>query len=123
MSTDVRDMYETMREMLMKERAAVLGRMEVVTRDALETELETDGIPSSSYEREHALKVMLDGRLADIDNALDKIHSGTYGTCTGCKNSIPPKRLQALPFATLCVQCQSVADKRMRVRPGMSAIH
>lgn len=122
MSIQDEELYATMRDMLTKERAAVLARMAVVTRDALETEIETDGVPSSSYEREHALKAMLDGRLEEIDTALSKIDGGTYGTCADCKNAIPPKRLQALPFATLCVSCQSVHDKRARMRPGMSAI-
>lgn len=122
MSSDSLDQFGAMRDMLLKERDAVLARMDVVTRDAMEIELESDGIPSSSYEREHALKAMLDGRLMEIEIALAKIDAGTYGTCTDCKNAIPPKRLQALPFATLCVNCQSVHDRRARVRPGISAI-
>ncbi|MGH2448930.1 MAG: TraR/DksA family transcriptional regulator [Chloroflexota bacterium] len=107
-------LQESTRDMLLRERAAVLARMDVVTRDALDVELETDGIPPSSYEREHAIKSMLDGRLAEIDDALDTIGTGTYGICADCHQEIPAKRLQAQPFATLCVSCQSVADKRAR---------
>jgi|SRR5579875_1063581 len=102
------------REMLLRERAAVLARMDAVTRDAMDIEIDTDGVPPSGFEREHAIRDMLDGRLLEIDTALKKISDGVYGICADCNNQIPPKRLEALPFATLCVSCQSVADKRAK---------
>ena len=102
------------REMLLRERAAVMARMDAVTRDALDTEIDTDGVPPSGFEREHAIRSMLDGRLLEIESALKKIDAGVYGVCAECHNPIPPKRLEALPFATLCVSCQSVADKKAR---------
>lgn len=104
--------YEATRTMLQRERAMVVARMEAIARDSLDFELETDGIPPSGFEREQAISAMLDSRLADIDNALTKLDSGAYGICAGCTSPIPPRRLEALPFATLCVSCQSVADKR-----------
>src|SRR5947209_15247652 len=96
---------EATREMLVRERAMVMGRIESITRDSLDFELESDGVPPSGFEREHAMSAMLDSRLSEIDNALAKLESGTYGVCAGCSNIIPPRRLEALPFATLCVQC------------------
>ena len=108
------ELYEATREMLNKERAAVIARMRVITQDALNFELETDGIPPSGHEGEQALIRMLDSRLAEIDGALARLDSGSYGTCADCSNQIPPRRLEALPFATLCVTCQSVADKKAR---------
>ncbi|RMG04618.1 MAG: TraR/DksA family transcriptional regulator [Planctomycetota bacterium] len=41
-----------------------------------------------------------------IENALEKMNSGEYGVCEGCGCNIPLARLQALPYATLCVKCQ-----------------
>jgi RNA polymerase-binding transcription factor DksA len=90
--------------------------MEAIARDSLDFELETDGVPPSGFEREHAMSAMLESRLDEIDTALAKVDGGTYGICTSCKNPIPPRRLEALPFATLCVTCQSEADKRVRRR-------
>jgi DnaK suppressor protein len=108
---------EPTREMLMREREAVIARMEAITHDALSFELESDGIPPSGHEGEQALIRMLENRLTDIDNALARIDGGSYGICADCSTPIPPRRLEALPFATLCVSCQSVADKRLaRVR-------
>lgn len=41
-----------------------------------------------------------------IDAALEKIEDGTYGTCESCEECIPPDRIEILPFAPLCVNCQ-----------------
>jgi DnaK suppressor protein len=42
-----------------------------------------------------------------IDDALDSLDEGTYGVCAECGNEISEKRLHALPFARLCVECKS----------------
>jgi DnaK suppressor protein len=43
--------------------------------------------------------------LAEIDAALQRIEDGTYGICSNCGKSISPERLEALPWATLCIDC------------------
>jgi DnaK suppressor protein len=42
-----------------------------------------------------------------IDDALDSLEEGSYGVCAECGNEISEKRLHALPFARLCVECKS----------------
>lgn len=117
MSTpDLSELYASTRDMLLRERAAVTGRMQSMTVDALNLEFETDGVPPSGYGRDQVLNGILDSRLAEIDNALARLDGGSYGICADCAHDIPVKRLQALPFATLCVSCQSEADKRARRR-------
>ena len=44
--------------------------------------------------------------LKSIDAALDRMKEGTYGVCEGCKCDIPLTRLQALPYATCCIECK-----------------
>jgi DnaK suppressor protein len=44
--------------------------------------------------------------LASIENALQRMRDGQYGVCEGCSCSIPMARLNALPYATLCINCQ-----------------
>lgn len=44
--------------------------------------------------------------LAQIDEALRKIAEGTYGICENCDSEIPWSRLEAAPYATLCVECK-----------------
>jgi RNA polymerase-binding protein DksA len=53
-----------------------------------------------------ALRANVGGMLSQIDEALAKIDAGTYGTCSRCGQPIAPARLDALPYATLCVDCQ-----------------
>ena len=49
--------------------------------------------------------------LANIELALERIRTGEYGACDGCGEGIPLARLQALPYATMCIQCQREAEK------------
>src|SRR5258707_626021 len=44
--------------------------------------------------------------LREIDDALDRLKDGTYGTCMDCGISISRKRLDAVPWALYCVTCQ-----------------
>lgn len=44
--------------------------------------------------------------LADIDAALARIEAGTYGTCEVCGKPIAPERLEAIPWARLCIDDQ-----------------
>jgi RNA polymerase-binding transcription factor DksA len=43
--------------------------------------------------------------IGEIDAALGRIESGTYGRCTGCQAEIPGERLELRPFAGRCVAC------------------
>ena len=48
--------------------------------------------------------------LANIERALVRIKSGTYGECEICGGRIPLARLNALPYATSCIECQRAAE-------------
>jgi DnaK suppressor protein len=50
--------------------------------------------------------------LAQIDAALRRIEEGTYGTCIGCGHEIAPQRLEAYPWASLCIECRRRAEGR-----------
>ncbi len=54
-----------------------------------------------------ALLEILDRTVSQIDAAIHRLHAGYYGLCSACAEPIPLARLRALPFATLCVPCQS----------------
>ena len=45
----------------------------------------------------------LDAKLRDVERALDKLDEGTYGACDVCGRPIAPERLEAIPWAVLCV--------------------
>ena len=46
----------------------------------------------------------------EIRSALDRIEDGDYGLCERCEEPLPAKRLDALPWARLCVTCQSAIE-------------
>jgi DnaK suppressor protein len=53
-----------------------------------------------------------DGRLlAAIDGALARIEAGTYGICVNCGAQIAPERLEAMPWATLCIDCKRKEER------------
>jgi DnaK suppressor protein len=58
-------------------------------------------------ERELALSNQALAAVEEIDTALAKMDAGTYGICEKCGEPIPEERLEALPFASLCVRCKS----------------
>lgn len=62
--------------------------------------------------------------LAEICNAIDRIDSGDYGKCEACNKVIGALRLQALPYATLCIACarrdERAGPSRGGARFGMS---
>lgn len=49
--------------------------------------------------------------LARIEKALQRMREGQYGICEGCGTNIPLARLNALPYATLCIKCQREAER------------
>ena len=49
-----------------------------------------------------------------IEAALRKIKDGTYGVCETCSKSIPQKRLLAMPYAAMCIECQEIEEKKPR---------
>jgi len=54
-----------------------------------------------------ALAGSLRESLSDVEAALVKLDDGTFGTCEGCGQPIPPARLEAKPAARLCMECAS----------------
>ena len=53
-------------------------------------------------------------RLQLIDSALAKLENGHYGICMSCSKKIPKERLEAIPYAFLCVDCKSSEERRNR---------
>ncbi|UCH51812.1 MAG: TraR/DksA C4-type zinc finger protein [Chloroflexota bacterium] len=67
-------------------------------------------------EKRLALERRLTDTLAEVEHALKKHEDGTYGVCDICGRSIEPARLEALPQASLCLECKSNKAKNARSR-------
>jgi RNA polymerase-binding transcription factor DksA len=70
---------------------------------------------TETYDKDFALGLIQNGseELEAIDQALARIGKGTYGTCEECECAIPKARLQAIPHARHCVQCQARQERRL----------
>jgi len=71
-------------------------------------------IGTDSMEREKAFMIaaMDSDEYYDIIDALEKIEKDEYGTCEQCEEEIDSKRLDAIPYARLCIDCKSKEEKR-----------
>ncbi len=52
-----------------------------------------------------------------IEDALERMQDGTYGGCVDCGGKIPKGRLQAIPYAKLCVECKQTREENEGVPP------
>ncbi len=68
---------------------------------------EEEATESYELERRLTLEKSIREQLASVEHALQKFEDGTYGSCDNCGKPIPPERLEALPQATLCLDCKA----------------
>ncbi len=62
-------------------------------------------------ERELAMRERAHLHLQAVDAALARLDEGTYGTCLRCGQPIVAERLEALPWAAHCIDCQTIVDR------------
>lgn len=108
---------EVLHRMLLGKRQAIIREIEEslgqsLTEDQqrrLESARDVGDQALMDLERELGISLMemRNRRRQSIDEALMRLHEGTYGMCAECGVEISEKRLQAVPFAKLCVECQS----------------
>ncbi|MDR3170588.1 MAG: TraR/DksA family transcriptional regulator [Treponema sp.] len=53
-------------------------------------------------------------RLKLIESALTRIQQGKYGLCMKCGKRIPQARLEAIPYALMCINCKTAEERRNR---------
>jgi DnaK suppressor protein len=64
-----------------------------------------------AQQRDLALRDRADHQLELVDEALARLDAGTFGTCIRCGKPIAPDRLEALPWAARCIDCQRLAAR------------
>ncbi len=119
--------FKKLRSYLEGEQKRLLEEIQQLEASAHPAEERREGSPfgkreeeaeeSFELEKRLALEKQLRGHLAEIEHALQKFAEGTYGLCDVCGQAIDPARLEALPQASLCVNCKGKSAKG-RVSPG-----
>lgn len=68
---------------------------------------------NSAYNREFMFSLSGTERdtLFQIEEALQKLDEGSYGTCSNCSEEIPLARVKAVPWAKYCIACQELDEK------------
>lgn len=70
-------------------------------------------LATATYDREidYSLEENSEQILGEIDAALKRVADGRYGTCTNCGREIAAERLEARPWASLCIDCARNAER------------
>lgn len=71
-----------------------------------------DGTNAFDQARDLAVQVNTEQTLKLVDDALARFDNGTYGLCLDCGQEVDAARLEAIPYAPLCLSCQSKLEKR-----------
>jgi DnaK suppressor protein len=129
-----RDAIQKMRANLLRRRDAI-GKSLDLTRSQLGTVHDCDvgdsvdhALDAEYHEISSQLAEVESTELSQIDVALQRMATGNYGVCDDCGRNIPLARLQALPYATLCIECQrdreadgpSESNTTFLVEPGQN---
>ena len=114
---DPRDSFEKLRKRLLVKREELLADLqknrEVSDESVDESAQDMADRATSSYMREFAYSLSESDRkiLVLIDEAMTRLDAGTFGTCVNCSQGVQEKRLDAVPWARHCIDCQELQDK------------
>lgn len=121
--------YKKQKEALEGEQKRLNDELKATQDNASTAEERREGSPFGKREEEATETLELEKRLAlensirqelaSVEHALDKIKKGTYGICDGCGKPIDPARLEALPQATLCMECKALT-KNGKIAPPIA---
>jgi DnaK suppressor protein len=105
----LRDLLVTRRDALRKALAGDLSLLKQL-REQTGGDVIDAALDAAQDEVSSQLAEVESRELANIDRALLRIRKNTYGECESCGNKIPLARLNALPYATSCIECQRAAE-------------
>lgn len=114
---------ETFRDQLLEERERVAHAIEYLheeTSRSIEDETEEEtydqhlaDAATITHDREidTTLEENSEHVLRAIDEALQRIEDGTFGSCARCRKPIGEERLKAMPYATKCIECKRLEER------------
>lgn len=105
------------RDKLLERRVGLVGQVQEAELYSRERDSEATQDPAdmaaNAYTKELLVSMSDNDRklLNLVDEALERIEEGEYGKCAHCGNPLPEKRLDAVPWARLCISCQDLQEK------------
>lgn len=105
---------EIIKQMLEEERKRILKHLQTPSGKGNNADKNLDQMDKaqlySDQARSHALQTFAQKQLVQVEDALQAIAAGSYGRCQQCHEPIPLERLEIIPNATMCVNCQAYSD-------------
>ena len=112
---------DTMRESLLAQKEEIIETLMSENEDFKELVEDLDpkdlaDIASDDIGRQtlETLSAQDTRRLIQIDSALSRIENGRYGVCVSCSKKIPKERLEAIPYAVMCISCKTSDERKNR---------
>jgi RNA polymerase-binding transcription factor DksA len=93
-----------------------LGDDQSNERGGLGNHLGDDGSSVMEQERISTVSADLHEVLQQVNAALERMDAGTYGLCQRCGKKINEERLEAFPYVTYCIECQSYLERQHALR-------
>jgi DnaK suppressor protein len=105
--------FEGLRQLLLRQREETMARVRSIANNQTSEGLSTPGDEMdvarslADVETHASLIENAENKVRRIDSALAQLEVGDYGICANCGEEIPLARLEAVPFAIYCVDCQA----------------
>jgi RNA polymerase-binding protein DksA len=113
------------RQLLIIERAKFAGEIRSIAQDAARSPRDASGdlsgytihmadMAADTYDREMTTNLVSSEQavLYQIDEALKRLDEGSYGACLQCTKPITMRRLKAVPYASMCIDCQRAKEQK-----------
>ena len=108
---------ESYKKRLLERREELLKAVSQSTQDGREADGDsTQDVAdkaANAYTKEFLFHQSDDNRrtLLLVDEALERVEDGSYGLCLVCNDEVQPRRLDAVPWARHCLECQEKQEK------------
>jgi len=99
-------------EIMRQEIAEEIEHLRIDLRNMAEPSADEADIDAYEREKTWALVQRLQRKVESVEHAMRMAENGTYGICESCGDRITPARLEILPEATLCLECQRRIERQ-----------
>ena len=122
-----KDQLKQLRQLLIIERAKLVEEIKTIAKDAATSPRDASGdlsaytihmadMAADTYDRELSLNLASTEQqiLYQIDEALKRLDDGSFGLCQQCNQPIAMSRLKAVPYASMCIDCQRAKEQKSK---------
>jgi DnaK suppressor protein len=118
-----KEKVENFRIQLVNRRDSIAADLRSATADLInDAAVYTDSVDQAAADTEKNFSLQLRNRerlvLMQINEALKRVESGTFGECERCDEAISEGRIEAFPFTTLCIECKGELESEEHRFPG-----